>query len=81
MGVWGAYFFVFLRAIVAIVWFGVQSYYAGRLLSVALRCIFGHRWMAIAPFPASAGITSQDFLAFILACQFALVLCLSSRTC
>ncbi|KDQ57991.1 hypothetical protein JAAARDRAFT_57789 [Jaapia argillacea MUCL 33604] len=66
MGVWGGYFFVFLRAVVAIVWYGIQSYYTGRLFSVALRCIFGHKWTDIKPFPISADITSSDFTAFML---------------
>ncbi|KZT30310.1 hypothetical protein NEOLEDRAFT_324323 [Neolentinus lepideus HHB14362 ss-1] len=66
MGVWGGYFFVFLRAIVAIVWYGIQAYYTGLLFSVALRCIFGHRWTDIKPFPTSADITSYDFTAFII---------------
>jgi NCS1 family nucleobase:cation symporter-1 len=38
-GMWGSKIFVTLRGAVAIIWFGVQTYFASTLLAVALRCV------------------------------------------
>ncbi|CRG91925.1 Uracil permease [Talaromyces islandicus] len=66
-GMYGHFFFVWVRAIVATIWFGVQSYFGSQLLSVLLRCIFGNSWWHMANhLDASAGITSRDLLAFFL---------------
>ncbi|CAK7207552.1 hypothetical protein SEUCBS139899_010362 [Sporothrix eucalyptigena] len=66
-GMYGHLFFVWIRAVVAIIWFGVQSYFGSQLLSVMLRCIFGESWWLMSNhLPASAGITSRDLLAFFL---------------
>ncbi|KAF2400568.1 allantoin transporter [Trichodelitschia bisporula] len=66
-GMYGAYFFVALRAIVAIIWYGVQTFFGGKLLSVCLRCIFGHHWQNIPNhLPASTGTSSREILAFFL---------------
>ncbi|KAL4746366.1 hypothetical protein BDW72DRAFT_210510 [Aspergillus terricola var. indicus] len=66
-GVYGSYFFVFIRAVVCIVWYGIQSMYGANLLSVMLRCMFGHKWTEFSnALPASADITSQQLLCFFL---------------
>ncbi|CAK7230256.1 hypothetical protein SBRCBS47491_007525 [Sporothrix bragantina] len=66
-GMYGHLFFVWIRAVVAIIWFGVQSYFGSQLFSVMLRCIFGDSWWNMANhLPESAGITSRDLLAFFL---------------
>lgn len=66
-GMYGHLFFVWIRAVVAIIWFGVQSYFGSQLLSVMLWCIFGGSWWNMANhLPASAGITSRDLLAFFV---------------
>ncbi len=66
-GMYGHLFFVWVRAIVAIIWYGVQTYFGSQLFSVILRCIFGNSWWHMANhLPASAGITSRDLLAFFL---------------
>lgn len=68
MGMYGSYFFVFIRAIVCIIWYGIQTFYAGNLLSVMLRCIFGSSWEnfhnALSP---AASVTSKQLLAFFMA--------------
>ncbi|KAI1675228.1 allantoin [Pyrenophora tritici-repentis] len=68
MGMYGSYFFVFIRAIVCIIWYGIQSFYAGNILSVMLRCIFGDSWVnfhnTLSP---SANVTSKQLLAFFMA--------------
>ncbi|KAF5721574.1 NCS1 nucleoside transporter, partial [Fusarium mundagurra] len=66
-GMYSQFFFVWIRAVVATIWFGVQSYFGSQLLSVLLRCVFGESWWNMTnQLPASAGITSRDLLAFFL---------------
>lgn len=43
-GIWGSYFVVILRAILGIIWGGVQLYFEGQFISVCLRCIFPGWW-------------------------------------
>ncbi|GJC77337.1 allantoin permease [Colletotrichum liriopes] len=67
MGMYGSYFFVFIRAIVCIIWYGIQTYYGANLLSVCFRCVFGDSWNNWAnALPASADVTSKQLLAFFL---------------
>ncbi|KAI1340688.1 putative allantoin permease [Xylariaceae sp. FL0016] len=72
-GVYGSMFFIFIRMIVALFYEGTQTYYASRLLDVALRCLFGHNWTEIPNrLPASAGNTTSQMLAFFLTWLFQL---------
>lgn len=67
MGMWGSYFFVFIRAVVCIIWYGIQSYYGANFLSVCFRCIFGNSWEAWPnKLPISAHVTSKQLLAFFI---------------
>ena len=64
---YGSYFFVFIRAMVCIIWYGVQSYYCANLLSVCFRCIFGDLWTRFGnSLPVSANVTSPLLLCFFL---------------
>ncbi|KAL1893324.1 hypothetical protein Sste5346_006501 [Sporothrix stenoceras] len=66
-GMYGSLFFVFIRGIVAIFYFGTQSYYAGQLMSVLLRCAFGSKWTNVPNhLPKSAGNTTQGITAFFV---------------
>ena len=66
-GMWGSMFFIFLRGVVAILYFATQTFYAGNLTDVMLRCAFGSSWMDIGnTLPASAGTTSRQLLAFFI---------------
>ncbi|KAF7289918.1 hypothetical protein MIND_01366700 [Mycena indigotica] len=66
-GMWGSKIFVMLRGAVAIIWFGIQTYFASTLLAVTFRCIFGHQWTQIPnDLPESAGITTQGMVAFFV---------------
>lgn len=63
-------------AVVCIIWYGIQTFYAGNILSVMLRCIFGSSWDNLAnTLPASGNVTSKQLLAFFMAwlMQFPLV--------
>lgn len=67
MGMYGSYFFIFIRAIVCIIWYGIQTYYGANLLSVCFRCIFGNSWDNWPNMlPAGADVTSKQLLAFFL---------------
>lgn len=66
-GIYGSLFFVFIRAVVAVFYMGTQTYYASRLMDVALRCVFGHQWTDIPNhLPPSAGISTSQMVAFFL---------------
>lgn len=70
-GIYGSLWFVFIRMIVAIFYMGTQTYYASRMMDVALRCVFGHQWTDISNhLPASAKITTSQMLAFFLTWLF-----------
>lgn len=67
MGMYGSYFFVFIRAVVCIIWYGIQTYYAANLLSVCFRCVFGGSWHSWAnALPAGADVTSKQLLSFFV---------------
>lgn len=67
MGMWGSYFFVFIRAVVCIIWYGIQTYYGANFLSVCLRCIFGSSWESWPNrIPVASHVTSKQLLAFFL---------------
>ncbi|KAI5274303.1 allantoin [Aureobasidium subglaciale] len=66
-GMWGSYYFVGARAILAVVWFGVQAFSGASLVANMLRAIFGHNYTDIPNhIPLSQGITSAGMLAFFL---------------
>jgi NCS1 family nucleobase:cation symporter-1 len=58
-------------SVVAILYMATQTLYAGYLMDVCLRCIFGHKWMDISnTLPSNAGTTSRQLLAFFILCEF-----------
>ena len=68
MGMYGSYFFIFIRAVICIIWYGIQTFYAGNILSVMLRCIFGSSWQSFDnTLSASANVTSKQLLTFFMA--------------
>ncbi|KAJ5771949.1 hypothetical protein N7520_002478 [Penicillium odoratum] len=66
-GMWGSYYFVGARALMAIIWYAVQVYYGANYMYNMLRAIFGHNFTNIPNhLPESAGITTSLMLAFFL---------------
>ncbi|KAH7370593.1 NCS1 nucleoside transporter [Rhexocercosporidium sp. MPI-PUGE-AT-0058] len=65
-GVYGAYFAVFVRGVVACIWFGTQSFQGGQCIQTMLQAI----WPSFKTFPnhipASAHVTSAQMLCFFL---------------
>lgn len=66
-GVYGAYFVVVLRALLGIIWGGVQLYFEGQFISICLRCIFSGWENVPNKIPADQYITTQGMVAFFLA--------------
>ncbi|ORY26801.1 putative allantoin permease [Naematelia encephala] len=66
-GLRGSLLWVFIRGVVAILYMATQTLYAGYLMDVCLRCVFGHKWTDIPNhLPASSGTTSRKLLAFFI---------------
>ncbi|KAL3479620.1 permease for cytosine/purines, uracil, thiamine, allantoin-domain-containing protein [Aspergillus californicus] len=75
-GMWGSYFFIFIRAVVCIIWYGIQTYYGANLLSLMFRCMFGHKWVNFAnSLPTSADVTSKQLLCFFIVWLMELPFC------
>jgi NCS1 family nucleobase:cation symporter-1 len=66
-GVYGSYFVVVLRAILGIIWGGVQLFFEGQFISVCLRCIFPGWARVPNHIPANQYITTQGMVGFFLA--------------
>ena len=71
-GVYGQYFVVVLRALLGIIWGGVQLYFEGQFVSVCLRCIFPSWERLPNGIPADQYITTQGMVGFFLAFVFTL---------
>ncbi|KAI9738864.1 MAG: hypothetical protein M1834_008371 [Cirrosporium novae-zelandiae] len=65
-GIYGAYFAVFVRGIVACIWFGTQSFQGGQCVQTMLEAI----WPSFENFPnhipTSAHVTSAEMLCFFI---------------
>ncbi|WWD03446.1 hypothetical protein V865_001498 [Kwoniella europaea PYCC6329] len=66
-GMYGHYFFVLIRAILGIIWGGVQLYFEGQFISIMLRCIFPSWARMRNTIPESQGITLQVLVGFVIA--------------
>ncbi|KAK7025457.1 hypothetical protein VNI00_015985 [Paramarasmius palmivorus] len=66
-GMWGSYMAVIMRAVVCVIWNGVNTFYAGRLVDVCLQCIWPS-WVDVTnTLPESAGITTRQLASFLIA--------------
>lgn len=66
-GMWAAYYFVGVRALLAVIWYGVQLFQGSSLLDNMLRAVFGHNYTDIPNgIPESSGITTKGMLSFFL---------------
>ncbi|KAF3013188.1 hypothetical protein E8E14_002477 [Neopestalotiopsis sp. 37M] len=76
MGMYGSFFFVFIRAVIGTIAYGIQTFYGANLLSTCLRCIFGSSWEDMGnSLPASAHVTSKTLLCFFLVWLIQFPLC------
>ncbi|KAJ5594948.1 uncharacterized protein N7459_001156 [Penicillium hispanicum] len=75
-GMWGSFYFVGARAVLAVIWYAVQMYSAAEYVNNILRAIFGHNYTDIPNrIPAGAGITTSLMLSFFLAWLIHLPFC------
>ncbi|SPO28761.1 probable uracil permease [Ustilago trichophora] len=65
-GVWGAIWPVINRSGMACVWYGVQAYIGGQCVTLVLESMFPSYRRMPNHLPASAGITTMDFVSFFL---------------
>ncbi|KAJ4478346.1 permease for cytosine/purines, uracil, thiamine, allantoin-domain-containing protein [Lentinula aciculospora] len=66
-GMWGSYMAVAMRAVICIIWNGVNTFYAGRLVDVCLQCIWPSWALVANTLPDSAGITTRELTGFLIA--------------
>ncbi|KAJ4001855.1 permease for cytosine/purines, uracil, thiamine, allantoin-domain-containing protein [Lentinula boryana] len=66
-GMWGSYVAVSMRAVICIIWNGVNTFYAGRLVDVCLQCIWPSWALVANTLPESAGITTRELTGFLIA--------------
>ncbi len=69
MGVRGANFPALIRGIVAIFWYGVQTYFASTAVALLLKAVLGSEGGA-----QFLGMTALDWLAYIIVCVFQVAL-------
>ncbi|KAF5865547.1 hypothetical protein ETB97_003391 [Aspergillus alliaceus] len=66
-GMWGSYYFVGARAVMAVIWYAVQLYSGAQYMSNILRSIFGYHYTGIGNrLPESIGISTSLMIAFLL---------------
>lgn len=65
-GIWGSLFPILLRVAVTCVWYGIQSFTGGMLISTILSVIFPSFQNLRNTLPASASMTTKQFVGFIL---------------
>lgn len=65
-GIWGSIFPIILRVAVTCVWYGIQSFTGGLLISTILSVIFPSFQNLNNTLPESASMTTKQFVGFIL---------------
>lgn len=66
-GMYGSYYQVIVRAILAAVWYATQMYAGASYLEICFKAIFGHHFTDIPNrVPASVGYTTQQFLTYFV---------------
>jgi NCS1 family nucleobase:cation symporter-1 len=67
-GYWLSYFCIVSRGILALFWFGVQSAYGGKCVTVIITSIWPSFAHLSNQLPASAGITTQGMISYCVYC-------------
>jgi NCS1 nucleoside transporter family len=67
-GYWLSYFCVISRGILALFWFGIQSAYGGKCVTVIVTAIWPSFVHMNNHLPASAGITTQGMISYFVYC-------------
>ncbi|RDW82642.1 uracil permease-1 [Coleophoma cylindrospora] len=65
-GMWGSYFAIASRSMLAAIWYAVNSYYGANFASICIRCIWPS-WTSLQnTIPASQGVTTQQMVALLV---------------
>ncbi|VUC38184.1 unnamed protein product [Clonostachys rosea] len=65
-GMWGSYFAIGSRCVVAAIWFAVNSFYGANFVSICIRCIWPSWNNVPNGIPATEGITTQLIVALLI---------------
>jgi NCS1 family nucleobase:cation symporter-1 len=65
-GIWGSFWPVLNRAVMAVIWYGVQSYIGGQCVTVMIEAIWPSYAHLHNSLSASAGVETKDFVSFFL---------------
>nr|KAK5448907.1 hypothetical protein LTR18_001995 [Exophiala xenobiotica] len=66
-GTWGAYYVVFARSVLAIVYYAIKLYVGSSFVVIMLTAVFGDSYRNIHnAVPASVGMSTKQFIAFFL---------------
>ncbi|UPL02805.1 hypothetical protein LCI18_013739 [Fusarium solani-melongenae] len=73
-GMWGSYFAILSRCIVAAIWFAINAFYGANFVSICLRCIWPS-WNDVPnQIPLSQGITTQTMACLVAPACFAVLI-------
>ncbi|EYE92368.1 nucleobase cation symporter-1 family protein [Aspergillus ruber CBS 135680] len=65
-GIWGSFWPVLNRVVMAVIWFGVQSYIGGECVTLMIRSIWPSYGNLRNTLPSSAGVDTMNFVSFFL---------------
>ncbi|KAE8356994.1 permease for cytosine/purines, uracil, thiamine, allantoin-domain-containing protein [Aspergillus coremiiformis] len=65
-GMWGSYIPVILRIFLCIIWYGVQAFTGGQLVAIILSTIFSGYHHLPNTLPASAAMTTKQFVGYLI---------------
>ncbi|EXJ80597.1 hypothetical protein A1O3_06879 [Capronia epimyces CBS 606.96] len=65
-GIWGSFLPIIIRVLLCCVWYGVQSFTGGMLVSAVLSTIFPSYQHMKNTLPASAAMTTKQFVGFVV---------------
>ncbi|KAJ5915691.1 Uracil permease [Penicillium verhagenii] len=65
-GIWGSFWPVINRVVMAIIWYGVQGYIGGECVTVMISAIWPSYKNLPNTMPSGAGVTTKDFVSFFL---------------
>ncbi|PKY08884.1 uridine permease/thiamine transporter/allantoin transport [Aspergillus campestris IBT 28561] len=65
-GIWGSFWPVLNRVVMAVIWYGVQGYIGGQCVTLMIRAIWPSYNTIPNGIPKSSGVTTRDFTSFFL---------------
>ncbi|KAJ5091524.1 Uracil permease [Penicillium alfredii] len=65
-GIWGSFWPVINRVVMAVIWYGVQGYIGGQCVSLMIEAIWPSYTHLHNSLPASAGVDTKGFVSFLI---------------